>query len=307
MKRAVAFVGWWLLTGCGASGGQIASLEAELRRVRAVQEQQATQIEQLQHRVILTEDAARDARRAVEHSGRLATVRLGSDPPAVEPIRVDASARPEPAEAAEPESAPRPVLRATRSDRMPPPGGFAVREGDRLPVAPVPPLSPSPTTPTPAAPTTAPPPPPRTTPAGPRSEAAPPALQEGAGTLDPQAARAYDDGLALVRARRCDEALERFAAFLVRWPGHPHADNAMYWRGHCLLQGGELQRGIAELEGLVRRFPVGNKVPDALFTLRSAYERAGDGGAAERAARRLTTDYPDSDAARRLRDERQTR
>ena len=110
-----------------------------------------------------------------------------------------------------------------------------------------------------------------------------------------------------MRARRCDEALERFAAFLVRWPGHPHADNAMYWRGHCLLQGGELQRGIAELEGLVRRFPVGNKVPDALFTLRSAYERAGDGGAAERAARRLTTDYPDSDAARRLRDERQTR
>ena len=135
MKRAVAFVGWWLLTGCGASGGQIASLEAELRRVRTVQEQQATQIEQLQHRVILTEDAARDARRAVEHSGRLATVRLGSDPPAVEPIRVDASARPEPAEAAEPESSPRPVLRATRSDRMPPPGGFAVREGDRLPVA----------------------------------------------------------------------------------------------------------------------------------------------------------------------------
>lgn len=305
MKRAVAFLGWWLLTGCGASGGQMASLEAELRRVRAVQEQQSAQIEQLQHRVILTEDAARDARRAVEHSGRLATVRLGTDTPAVEPIRVDATTQPDATEAAETDNAPRPVLRATRGDRMPAPGGFAVREGDRLPVAPVPPVGPSPTAPSPTvAPTVA---PPRTAPPGPRSEASSPPLQEGAGTLDPQAVQAYEEGLALVRARRCDEALTRFAAFLVRWPGHPHADNAMYWRGHCMLQAGELQRGIAELEGLVRRFPVGNKVPDALFSLRGAYERAGDGGAAERAARRLTTDFPDSDAARRVRDERQTR
>jgi len=311
MKRATVATWWWLMTGCGASSGQFASLEAEVRRVRTVQEQQAAQIEQLQHRVILTEDAARDARRAVETSGRLATVRLGADPPAPEPIRVDASERPAAADPEPSDGSPRPVLRAVRGDRMPPPGGFAVRDGERLPVVPVAPLptgpapvTPAPTTPAAPAPSTAPTPPAR----GGRSDAAPlPPLQTGEGTLDPLAAPAYDEALALVRGRRCDAAMDRLSAFLVRWPHHPHADNAMFWRGHCMLQGGELQRGIAELEGLVRRFPVGNKVPDALFTLRGAYARAGDGGAADRAARRLMDEYPDSDAARRLRDERQTR
>ncbi len=319
MKRAAAATWWWLLTGCGASGARLASVEAELGRMRGVQEQQATQIEQLQHRVILTEDAARDARRAVESSGRLTTVRLGADPPQPETIRVDASVRPGSAEPEPSDGAPRPVLRAVRGDRMPAPEGFSVREGDRLPVAPVAPLPatarppaapPTPPSAPPPEPARRPPPaPPSPAASGGRSElsAPPPSLQEGPGRLDPEAPAAYDAALGMVRSQRCPEAIERFAAFLVRWPHHPHADNAMYWRGHCMLQGGELQRGITELEGLVRRFPVGNKAPDALFTLRGAYARSGDGGAADRAARRLMNEYPDSDAARRLRDERQTR
>jgi len=131
-----------------------------------------------------------------------------------------------------------------------------------------------------------------------------PVVAVGAGTLDPRAATAYDEALAMARSGRCAEAVESFAGFLVRWPAHPHADNAMYWRAECFLRAGDAARGVRELQGLLERFPVGNKVPDALFTLRSALLRAGDAPGAEQAGRRLLTEHPDSEAARRLRDER---
>ncbi len=122
--------------------------------------------------------------------------------------------------------------------------------------------------------------------------------------LDPQASEAYDAASVLVRTRDWDRASDALTTFLARWPDHPHADNAMYWRAECFIQRGDTSRGISELEGLVARFPVGNKAPDALLKLAVTYRRSGDAAGSERAARRLVTDYPDSEAARRLHDER---
>lgn len=127
----------------------------------------------------------------------------------------------------------------------------------------------------------------------------------GTGTLDPQAVPAYDAALAMARGGRCTEAVDAFTRFLVRWPDHPHADNAMYWRAECFLRGGDAPRAVQEFEGLVARFPAGNKVADALYKLAVTYGRLGDDARAARATQRLTTEFPDSDAARRIRGERE--
>lgn len=127
------------------------------------------------------------------------------------------------------------------------------------------------------------------------------------GVLDRAASGAYDDALSLVRADRCHDAIDAFASFVARWPDHPHADNAMYWRGECLLRIGETSRGIEELSSLVDRFPSGNKAADALLKLCLTWRRLGDEARAERAAQRLLQDFPASDAARRMRVERQMR
>lgn len=81
----------------------------------------------------------------------------------------------------------------------------------------------------------------------------------------------------------------------------------MYWRGECLLRIGETRRGIEELTALVDRFPTGNKAPDALLKLSLTWRRLGDEARAEQAAQRLLQDFPVSDAARRVRVERQMR
>jgi tol-pal system protein YbgF len=118
--------------------------------------------------------------------------------------------------------------------------------------------------------------------------------------LDPAAATAYDAAMSLVSARQYDRALDALAAFLVRWPDHPYADNAMYWRGECHLARGDYRRAAEQFEGVMARFPAGDKVPDALLKLGITYQKLGDPTKAKAYFDRLTQLYPQSEAARRM-------
>ncbi len=131
-----------------------------------------------------------------------------------------------------------------------------------------------------------------------------PPIQSGApkpSALDPAAKQAYDGALALVNGKQYPQALEAFAAFLVKWPDHPNADNATYWRGECYFAQGEFARAVEQYEGLIARFPLGNKVPDALLKLGMAQEKLGNPQKAKEAYQRLQRDFPRAEATRRIR------
>jgi tol-pal system protein YbgF len=129
----------------------------------------------------------------------------------------------------------------------------------------------------------------QSTPASPRPSA-----------LDPEAKRAYDAALSLVNARQYDKALDALAAFLLKWPDHPYADNAMYWRGECYFARAEYLRASEQFEGVVTRFPAGNKVPDALLKLGICHQKLGNPTNAKAWFDRLSQQFPRSDAARRI-------
>jgi tol-pal system protein YbgF len=118
--------------------------------------------------------------------------------------------------------------------------------------------------------------------------------------LSPDARRAYDAALSLVNGHQYDQALDAFAAFLVRWPDHPNADNAMYWRGECYYAKGEYARAAEEFEGATLRFPLGNKVPDCLLKLGLCQQKLGNQEKAKSYFDRLSHDFPRSEAARRI-------
>jgi tol-pal system protein YbgF len=118
--------------------------------------------------------------------------------------------------------------------------------------------------------------------------------------LDPAAASAYDGAMSLVASKQYEKALDAFAAFLVRWPDHPYADNAMYWRGECYFARGDYRRASEQFEGVLARFPAGNKAPDALLKLGLAFQRLGDPVKAKETFDRLAQLYPQSEAARRI-------
>lgn len=130
-----------------------------------------------------------------------------------------------------------------------------------------------------------------------------PPIQSGVprpSALDPAAKQAYDSALALVNNKQYAPALEAFAAFLVKWPDHPNADNATYWRGECYFAQGEYARAAEQFEGVITRFPLGNKVPDALLKLGMSQEKLGNPQKAAQAFGRLQREFPNSEATRRI-------
>ncbi|HEY1958635.1 MAG TPA: tol-pal system protein YbgF [Polyangiaceae bacterium] len=118
--------------------------------------------------------------------------------------------------------------------------------------------------------------------------------------LDPDARRAYDAALALVNAKHYTEALDAFAGFLLKYPDHPFVVNAMYWRGECYFAQGDYVRAMEQFEGVVARFPLGGKTPDALLKLGICQQKLGNPQQAQTYFDKLTREWPRSDAARRI-------
>jgi tol-pal system protein YbgF len=117
--------------------------------------------------------------------------------------------------------------------------------------------------------------------------------------LDPDAKKAYETALAQVQAKQFDRGLEGLNAFLVRWPDHPYAENAMYWRGEAYFAQAEYLRAAEQFEAVIARFG-GNKAPDSLLKLGMCHDRLGASQRAREYWDRLKNEYPRSDAAKRI-------
>ncbi len=129
---------------------------------------------------------------------------------------------------------------------------------------------------------------------------APQSTQPRPSALDPDAKKAYDAALALVNNKQYGQALDAFAGFLLKYPDHPYAANAMYWRGECYFAQGDYVRAVEQFDGVVARFPLGGKTPDALLKLGISQQKLGNAQKAQTYFDKLTREWPRSDAARRI-------
>ena len=126
----------------------------------------------------------------------------------------------------------------------------------------------------------------------------PPSTRSSA--LDPDAKKAYEAALAQVQAKQYDRGLEGLNAFLVRWPDHPYAENAVYWRGEAFYAQGEYLRAAEQFDAVLSRFGSGSKAPDALLKLGLCHDKLGAPQRAQQYWERLKTEFPRSDAAKRI-------
>jgi tol-pal system protein YbgF len=118
--------------------------------------------------------------------------------------------------------------------------------------------------------------------------------------FSPEAKRAYESALTLVRSKQYDKALDALSSFLVRFPDHPYAENATYWRGECFYAKGEYARAVEQFEGVIARFPFGNKTPDAMLKLGLCQQKLGSQDQAMKTFAELRDRYPKSDAVRQV-------
>lgn len=119
-------------------------------------------------------------------------------------------------------------------------------------------------------------------------------------SLDPDAKKTYEQGLQQVQGKQYDKGLDTLAAFLVKWPDHPYAENAMYWRGEAYFAKGDYAKAAEQFEAVLSRFGGGNKGPDALLKLGMCSDRQGASDRAREYWDRLKRDYPRSDAAKKI-------
>jgi tol-pal system protein YbgF len=291
--------------------------EAEREALSAEVSRRERRIRELESRLALAHAEVRDLRNEVEQRAEAArareVVRIGDRP--APPAR-------EPVEAVEPEedSGPRPVLRLYGAPTSAPLAAYQPGASDlgiarpmpaaslpaylqappmalgRLPVsessgsAGVPPIPDQPLTVVPGAPTA--------------PLLAPSVTSSVTSSVTPRppgsdpVVRQYQAALQHVAGRRFGEALGALDAFLRDHPQHPYADNAMYWRAEVLYAQRDYVGAERELLELLRRFPRGNKVPDALLRLGFCRERQGDVEGARAYFRRVRAEHPGTVAAR---------
>jgi tol-pal system protein YbgF len=115
-----------------------------------------------------------------------------------------------------------------------------------------------------------------------------------------EAERSYTAALSLVNAHAYDRAAGALGIFLLEWPNDANAGNAMYWQAECYFAMGEYTHAAELFEQAIERFPKGSRVPDSLLRLGMCEEKLGDTAKAKTYFDRLGTEYPKSEAARRV-------
>lgn len=108
----------------------------------------------------------------------------------------------------------------------------------------------------------------------------------------------YSKALAAFRAEELDLAMRAFAVFVRRFPEHSLADNALYWTGRARAKRGDHAAAIESYETLLRRYPTGNKVPDALLALADSHAASGRTEEARTKLARVAKSFPGSTAGR---------
>jgi len=102
----------------------------------------------------------------------------------------------------------------------------------------------------------------------------------------------YEEGMELLRERRFSYALDKFTLLVELYPHSELADNALYWAGECCYVQNLPGEALHFFRRVVREYPMGNKVPDALLKMAYLYFSQGEREEGLRLLRDLTSRYP---------------
>lgn len=81
--------------------------------------------------------------------------------------------------------------------------------------------------------------------------------------IDPRARASYKSAYRIFQEKKPREALDAFAAFVLKYPDHPYVEQATYWRGECYVALGDKTRALEQFRGVVARFPGTQKANEA--------------------------------------------
>ena len=112
------------------------------------------------------------------------------------------------------------------------------------------------------------------------------------------ALRLYHQSLNALHTGHLGKAVTGFRSFLTRYPQHPYGDNAQFWIGQCYYDLEQFHSSAREFRRVVERYPHGNKVPEAMLKLGLSQLATGERRDGRRVLESLRRTYPRQPAAR---------
>jgi tol-pal system protein YbgF len=108
----------------------------------------------------------------------------------------------------------------------------------------------------------------------------------------------YKDAYAALQRHDHLAAVQGFSDFLAKYPRHDYANNAQYWLGETYYDQADYKAALSEFRKVIKQYPTGIKVPDALLKIGFCYGKLGDPVAAKDVLAQVVQIYGKSDAAR---------
>ena len=109
---------------------------------------------------------------------------------------------------------------------------------------------------------------------------------------------AYRSAFNLLKEGRYQTAIDRFTAFLKKYPNSGYADNAQYWLGEANYVTRKYSQAIKEFEKVVKDYPQSSKRADALLKVGYCQYELKDYVAAKASLSQVVKDFPKTTAAR---------
>ncbi|MWJ28208.1 tol-pal system protein YbgF [Halomonas sp. ZH2S] len=107
----------------------------------------------------------------------------------------------------------------------------------------------------------------------------------------------YQAAFAHVQARRFDDAIQAFDAFVESYPDTALTANGYYWLGELHAAEGDLDAADQAFNRVITDYSASSKLPDALYKLGLVKARQGEPEASRELLEKVRDDYPQSSAA----------
>ena len=109
---------------------------------------------------------------------------------------------------------------------------------------------------------------------------------------------AYQKALQTLRSGQYEQAITQLTAFPEKYPNSEYLPNAYYWQGETNYVLRQFDLAIDAFQIVIDRFPMSNKVPDALLKKSFSQDELGQTEQAKNNLRLVMQQYPTTSAAR---------
>ena len=115
------------------------------------------------------------------------------------------------------------------------------------------------------------------------------------GTPDPE--ELYNAAYSKLSAGDFRGAREAFQKFLELFPQTEYSDNAQFWIGESYYRDKRYEEAIVEFDEVIKKYPQGNKLPDALLKQAFSFIALNDTNSAKLLLQKIIDRYPTSEQA----------